>query len=382
MSNGDEKDKTQESAERQVPLVEEDFTNLLKQYRLKPTLATNIAHNIATTGGESVFEDPRILYGRLIAWSGDIGPQNRRLILEEWFSNKGIEVPPDLLQKAGMSDKERKEVEEDEKTTGAARYVYDAEHKAVRFTRKGELGGTLAEAERLQKMAEGEEEESPFIVGEEGRLTLNPKARLSGVELFVWESIQKKQAAGEPVDPIEAMTLAAERIKTLREVFGGGEGGADWTKDPIEFMTRMKALSGDSAATETLQSELAETRRIIAEMKDEQLRGTIEAQQKQIEALTGKIGLMVDQVEKIRQGSVGRSEMDILHEAVTGGIDFIKTELPNFRKDAREMIGGIGMGSAKTTAERAQRKDTYRQALKNDQEIQELGNRLFLDRGR
>jgi hypothetical protein len=379
MSTEKENESQQESSERQVPLVEEDFTDLLKQYRLKPALCTNIAHNIAMAGGEGVFEDPHRLYERLIAWSGDIGPQNRRHILEEWFSTKSIEVPPDLLKKAAMTDTARKEAEDKDQEGSEVRYVFDEGHGVVRMAKTGEKGGTLAEAQKLKEMADGAGGESPFIPGEDGKLILNPKARITGVELLAFQSIQKLQAAGKDVDPMDELAAAAEKVKMYREVMGVGGGGAPWMSDPVEFFTRMKSVSGGDEATAALRTELAEARKLIQDMKDEQLRGTIEAQQTQIRSLTDKLGQVLDQIDNIKKGAVGRTEMDILHSVVTEGMGFVKQELPAFRKDVKDGLTGMRMGGNLSPEQREERKQAYRQSLQADKEIEDIGRRLFTE---
>ncbi|GAI64972.1 unnamed protein product, partial [marine sediment metagenome] len=63
-------------------------------------------------------------------------------------------------------------------------------------------------------------EESPFIQDKDGNWTLNPKARVTGVELFAMESMRKAQERGEPVDPIEALSQAADKIKIFQDTLG------------------------------------------------------------------------------------------------------------------------------------------------------------------
>ncbi|GAH84459.1 unnamed protein product, partial [marine sediment metagenome] len=69
---------------REVPIVEEDFATLLRKYRIKGDLATNIAEHISHTGGPSVFEKPELLLKGLVAWSSDIAPSKRKLIIGRW----------------------------------------------------------------------------------------------------------------------------------------------------------------------------------------------------------------------------------------------------------------------------------------------------------
>ncbi|HUU65029.1 MAG TPA: hypothetical protein VMW37_02885 [Dehalococcoidales bacterium] len=66
---------------REVPIVEDDFATLLKEFKVRADLATNIAENISHTGGPRVFEDPEILLRRLTMWSSDIPPARRKNII-------------------------------------------------------------------------------------------------------------------------------------------------------------------------------------------------------------------------------------------------------------------------------------------------------------
>lgn len=194
---------------REVPIVEEDFATLLRKFKIRGDLATNIAENISHTGGPSVFEDPELLFKRLTAWSSDVNPSRRKLIIEQWFAEKGIDISPEVQQKAGMTTEQIQKEEAGTKGGAEVRYVFDEEKHVVRMAKKDEGGGTLAQAKELLKMADEREEagaESPFMQDGEGRWVLNPKARVTGVELMAVQFMQQAQAKGEPVDPITAMT--------------------------------------------------------------------------------------------------------------------------------------------------------------------------------
>lgn len=379
MSNGKEDDGNKENEGRQVPIVEDDFAKLLKKFRIKSPLAENMAENISKTGGERVFEQPELLYERLIAWSGEVAPAQRKLILQQWFAEKNISIPEEVLHQSGLSDKERKSLAEEKDNAGAVRYVYDTEHNAVRMAKAGEPGGSLHEAEHLREIAEGGGKESPFIQGEDGVVRLNPKAKITGLELLAWESIKKGQARGETVDPLEAIAQVSEKIKVYREVLGGGGGGGSWMDDPLEFMTKMKALTSDTSTVESLRIALGEAQKAIQDLKDDQLRGTIEAQQTQIKTLTDKLGSILTTMDDLKRGQVGRTEMDILHDFVTEGVTFLKEELPSVRKDIRDGVGAIRSPQPKSAEEREARKAGFRESIQKDKDIEESGRRLFLD---
>ena len=159
---------------REVPIVEEDFATLLKKFKIRADLAANIAENISHTGGPRVFEDPEILLYRLSSWSSDIPPARRKNIIEQWFAERGVDIPPDIQQRAGMTAEQIRETDKKTKEGGEVevRYIYDTDVKQVRMAKEGERGGTLAQAKELKKMAEESEgagTESPFVQDGEGK---------------------------------------------------------------------------------------------------------------------------------------------------------------------------------------------------------------------
>jgi len=212
---------------REVPIVEEDFTTLLQKFKIRGDLAANIAENVSLTGGPKVFEEPELLLKRLTTWNSDIPPGMRKNIIVLWFAEKGIDISPEVQLKVGMTTDQVQKNGIVTKEGAEVRYVFDEEKRVVRMAKKDERGGTLSEAKELLKMADErakEGTESPFIQNEDSRWVLNPKAKVTGVELMASQFMQQAQAKGEPADPIEAMSRAAETWKTLREGLGGGAG--------------------------------------------------------------------------------------------------------------------------------------------------------------
>ncbi len=408
-------DLASKGEEREVPIVEEDFATLLQKYKIKGDLAANIAEHISHTGGPSVFEKPELLLKGLVAWSSDIAPAKRKLIMERWFAERQIDISSEVQQKAGMTTEQIQKGEVGTKEGTEVRYVFDEEKRVVRMAKKDEGGGTLSEAKELLKMADErdkEEVESPFIQNEEGRWVLNPKARVSGVELMAVQFMQQAQAKGEPVDPIEAMTRAAETWRTLREGLGGGAsalptwmtdpvafvaaiktitgreglgGGASalpaWMTDPLAFVQAIKTISGDTGGDSTLKEALATMQKSMDELKEQRWQDQFTGQQKQIQDLANVLKQTLDTMADLKKGSTGRTEMDIIHDIATGGVDFLKTELPGMRKDIREALGSAGLPPGKTAEEREGRKQRVKGALKTDQEIEEVGKRLFFPQG-
>ncbi|MBA7594924.1 hypothetical protein ES703_01880 [subsurface metagenome] len=366
---------------REVPIVEEDFATLLRKFKIKGDLAANIAENISHTGGPSVFEDPELLFKRLTAWSSDVNPSRRKLIIEQWFAEKGIAISPEIQQKAGMTTEQLGKVEEETKGGAEVRYVYDEEAHVVRMAKKDERGGTLAQAKELKKMAEEDEKagaESPFMQDGDGRWVLNPKARVTGVELMAVQFMQQSQQKGEPADPITAMTRAAETWKTLREGLGGGASAMPaWMTDPVAFVQAIKSITGETGGDSALKEALTEMRQSVNELKEERYRDQFAGQQKQIQDLSSVLKQTLETISDLQKGRVGRSEMDIIHEIVTGA----KEELSGARKDVREALTSSSLPPGKSAEEREGRKKRTRKALETDQEIEEIGKRLFFPQG-
>ena len=265
-------------------------------------------------------------------------------------------------------------------------YVYDPDTNTVRMAREDEIGGTLEQAKELKRMAsEGKgkgEEESPFITDADGNWTLNPRARVTGVELMALESIKRSQERGEEVDPIEVLGRAVEKMKVYQEAFGGGaRQSPDWMTDPLKFIETVERISGGGKGDEALKTELAELRKSLDDMREERHREQVEVQQRQIGALTDKVGELTDLVIDMKRPVTGRTEMDLLHEIADKGLEVIKTELPGFRKDIKDAVIGGALPLPKSAKEREEQTQRLRHGVKKDREIEAIGRRMFLGEG-
>jgi len=373
-------DKPEENETRKTPIVEEDFAVLLSKFKINEGAAQNIAENISHTGGENVFEEPEILARRLTSWSTEIAPAKRKLILEQWFAEKGILLKPDILSRAGMTTTELEDKATDQAEEEApVRYVYDTDSHQVRMTKKGEPGGTLAQAERLLELANpppADNQEPPFIVGAEGRLQPNPQAKLGAVELLAYDSIKKAEARGESPNPLDAMAQASEEIQKYKDIFGSGEKTASnmpsWLEDPAEFLKMMKGLSGESEA-------VTELRATIQSMQEQLHKNEVEEQKRQVTALSQQVKDLGDKMDGIKNAPAqGKSELDILLELTKEGIGLLKSELPSVRGDIRSALGSIDLPAKKSPDARAARKERYKKSIETDEELLEVGKRLFL----
>ena len=374
-------DKPEANEDRKTPIVEEDFAELLTKFKIKGDVAGNIAENISHTGGANVFEEPENLARRLTAWSTEIAPAKRKLIIEQWFAEKGIPVTTDILQRAGMSTQELDDHAADQSEEEAAvRYVYDVETGQIRMTKKGEPGGTLPQAERLKELANPDKsggQEPPFIVGEEGTLRPNPQAKLGAVELLAFDAIRKAEARGETPDPLDEMARASENIQRYKDIFGSGGDQSrpnmpSWLEDPAEFLKMMKGLSGESEAVTELKAT-------VQTLRDQLHKDEVEAQKRQVSQLSTQVKDLGDKIDNIQNAPAqGKSELEVLNDLARQGIDLLKSELPSVRGDIRSALGSIELPAQKSPEDRAARIDHYKKSVKDDEELVEVGKRLFL----
>jgi len=367
---------------REVPIVEEDFATLLRKFKIRADLAANIAENVSHTGGPRAFEDAEILLKRLSKWSSDIPPAMRNNIIDQWFAEKQIDIPQQIQQRAGMTtDQIQKDEAATKEAAAEVRYIYDLEARQVRMAKEGERGGTIAQAKELKKMAEEDEglgKESPFIQDGDGNWTLNPQARVGGVELMAFQSLKQAQERGEPIDPITAMAKASEQMKILRDSFGGGGSTLPtWMTDPAAFIETVKTITGGKGEDSAVREAMTAMQKTIEEMKNDRWQTQFDAQQKQVENLAGVLNKTLEAISDMKKERGGKTEMDILYEIADKGIDLAKTELPGLRRDIKEAISSVALPSSKTPEQREDRKKKFKQAIDTDSEIEELGRRIF-----
>jgi hypothetical protein len=337
---------------------QQQFLAHLKQYPV-PDAETIV--NYVSTQGEDILENPDKLADALR--ETEISSVRRRQILKHWFAEKGIPITEKTLKKAEISagvqtegedtdearmrhqekfavneetgairtasaneksltwdeavktaERIKKEQQEKDKNKGL-QYVYDTTDRAIRMAKAGEQGGTLEEAKELKKMAEADHKdkgESPFTMGEDGKWQLVPGARLSTIEMMTWQSIQRANNAGEPIDPITEMTNYAEKIKALKDVFGGSSGIPDWMQDPEKFRKIMAPEStGESESVKALREKLD---KIVEDQHKEEttrLQTTIQNLTTQVESYKTDISALKDAIEK--SGKVtGKTAYDLI----------------------------------------------------------------------
>lgn len=418
---------------RPTPDVEANFTALLQDYGIGEKAAVVITKHIADTGSGRVFEKPMEMLEKLAKFPRQIPPVTRRNILDHWVAQNKIPVPEGYEEQAEMPAEELRHKRGGEgkleakysvdTETGAIRvatttdktaltwdeaqklsetiekklaqklkrdeskggmkvaYVFDTERGQVRMAKEDEVGGTLEQAKELKKMAaegKGEGEESPFIQDEEGNWSLNPRARVTGVELMALENIRKAHERGEPVDPLEAITQAANKMKGFQEALGGGGRELPaWMTDPAKFIETIRTISPEPKADQGLKEELADLKKALDDMKEARHKEELANIQVQMTAQARqheqKMNDILEKMEELKKPITGRTEMDIIDKLATGVLE----EAKGLRTDVRSMVTSQALPPLKSPLEREQRKGRYKQALEIDQTIDELGRQLF-----
>jgi hypothetical protein len=345
--------------DRQISYTDQQlqFLELLKKYPVK--LPETIVDYV-TSQGEDVLENPVKLAGALREC--DITPVRRHQILKHWFADKGIAVSHELLQsvvldRPGMSsdggdettkrkkdkytvdretgdivvasgddnaisydeavklsEKKKTEIKAKEKGT-VPKYIYDPETNAIRMAKDGEQGGTMEEAKELKVMADKDakkEPESPFMQTEDGQWAVVPGAKLSTLEMFTWQAMQKAAAAGQPVDPMDEMLKTGERLKALQGLFGGGSSIPDWMKDPEQFRKMMTPVnSGDNEAVKALNTKIDQMIADQHKAETEQLKTTITALTTQVESYKTTVESYKEELAK-NQRVTGKTIYDLV----------------------------------------------------------------------
>lgn len=400
MTSGNELDEKQE-----VPQVEEAFSQLLQKFRvgIKEGMFATISENIARTGGEQVFEVPQQLAERLATWHEYITPVRRKQILEQWFAERGVDVPREAMELAGVKSQDIRKKEEEAKAKEEAekkkeaKFFVEEDSGRIRAAKEGETPLTWAEAERVsdrikkdRKADEGEAgtAEPPFIVGEGGQWTLNPKGKIGFGEFAVFQMYQDSLRKGEPIDPIDELARREESSAKLKEAMGiKGEDTELTTLDKLKSLGLLK-ISGEGDLADTLAKldTLGLLRKgggdgepeAVKELRQE-LRNLQETlQQKQMEAVTneltavkGALSNLRVELEKTQQDRTAKGEFDIMSQAI-GVVDRRLGAIEN-------TITGIFRRppSPLTRGEKKRITEAITDEVESEAELEELGGALF-----
>jgi|GEM_PF-2287565 len=419
-------EKESELEKIEVPILQREFAGHLLKYRVKKEICATIAENIGDTGGPTVFEDPIALNERLTAWSQYTGSALRKQILEHWFAIKGVSVGKEAAAKFGLTAAETKREGEKtrkrQKAAEGAVWMVDVDDSSLpkirMITDESEPGITLTEAKAAAREI-GKEREEPIVTYDEetGRHMPNFKSSFVKQNLSAaWATARQMDRAlaeGEAIDPMDVWIEQQAKLMQLKEVMGMGtetrekgtvgelvsalkdlqemarEGKAGeqlgWLSDPAQFLKVMREVSGEGKGDDAVKAELVELRRTLADMQEDRRREEIAGLQTQIrqqaDTYQQQFSQVMDKIGEMSHPVTGRTEMDILHEVATEGLGTLKTEAAGMRGLIKEAMMGGMLPPQKSPEQREERKEGYRKALKKDQEIEELGRRLFFGEG-
>lgn len=249
---------TQDQKEEAViPDEIKDFVELLKDHEVKEAKAISIGKFISRTGSPEVFEKPEELADFLARYPRDLAPVQRRRILEQWFAEKGVSVPEDLLTKTAMHPKEVGKAEKDrekaKKKTEGEVWTVDIDDKGmprIRMIKDIDEPGTTLEAATKAAKEIGKEyggEESLVIYNENlGRHMPNFKSDFVKKNLAVaWAAasqMDKAMAEGITVDPMETFVEQMAKIESMKEIVGAGKKEPESIGTIGEIVIAIKAL--------------------------------------------------------------------------------------------------------------------------------------------
>ncbi len=356
-------------SETTVPDEIKDFVGLLVDHEVKESKAISIGKFISKTGSPKVFEEPEELAGFLNRYPRDLAPVQRRRILEQWFAEKGLSVPEELLTKTGLHPKDALQAQKDEERKRKVSegtlwtvIVDDRGLPSIRMIKDAsEPGTTLAEAKAAAK------EIGKEVGGDEALVTYNeslgkhmPNFKSDFVKLHpaaawaVAKQMDKAMVEGEQVDPMDEFIDQMTKIESMRELVGGRrepEGKGSTVSEIIAGMKALKDMTGDGGETGALKELRAEMTKLRedqhqAELKrrDEQNAGLVTV----IQEYRSEIVKLRDEIEKNKM-TTGRTAYDLLGDLVE--------KVPN-REDVKAMVmEAVGKGPkllTRGTGERAE----------------------------
>jgi len=355
-----------------IPDEIKDFVELLKDHEVKEGKAISIGKFISRTGSSEVFEQPEELANFLARYPRDLAPVQRRRILEQWFAEKGVSVPEELLTKTAMHpkdlDKAQKDEEKKKKVDEGTVWTVEVDDKGmpkIRMIKEaGEPGTTLEEATKAAKQIAKEfgGEESVVVYNESlGKHMPNFKSDFVknnlGVAWAAARQMDQAVATGEPIDPMDTFLEQMAKIESMKELVGAGrkepetkgtvgeiisaikelrtmssEGKEmpEWMRDPVLFQKTVQELvpKGDTDTLKEVRDELTQMRGALHESelkhKDEQIGTLAEA----IRSYRNEVSTLKSDMEKSKQ-ITGRSAYDLLGDLIT--------KVPD-KEDIRQMV--------------------------------------------
>jgi hypothetical protein len=352
-----EEKPSKDDGETKYPDVVEQFAEVLKHYKVRKGVEPeNIAAHILETGSENVFDNPAELQKALAEWSDEIAPTYRAKILDRWFKSRRIPIPPEVLTEMENPTEKDKEKETE------AKYAVDLDTGLIRAAAKDEKPLTWAEAERLsariKKERGNDKGESPFYQDENGRWQINPKIKKTAEVVLAYQTIQRQQETGQPVDPIEAFSQQAERWARVKEALGISSSS-----------------SGDIRVAE-LQKQLADLTTQIQTLKDQQFKDQITSLSNTIKELSTELSNIKTEMG---QGKTAETRWGLFSKA----LDKVDSQMTGLRGDVRTAImiqrkGGAALPEL-SQEERGKIGQKIKKAVQEEQASKQLESELWSD---
>jgi len=359
-----EEKKTTEEAVT-VPDEIKDFVGLLRDHEIKEKRAVAISKFIAKTGSDKVFEEPEELANFLGRWPRDLAPIQRRRILEQWFAERGVVVPEELLTKTSMHTAE---LNREEKKEALSKKLEEGRVWTIRdnkpaLAHEGELATSLDEVKAALRELTGDEaivtydektgkhvpnfksefvRKNPMIAIQTARqydqlLAAGETAR-DPLDIFFDQFAafeQRRELLGMNPPKKEASTVSEiiTGIKELDNLRGAPGKGVDTISELLAGIKELDGLRG-TGQDDTLKEVREELTKVREDMhqaelrhKDEQLAqlaGTVQGYRNEVSQLRSD----VEQNKQI----TGRSAYDLLGDALS--------KVPD-KEDIRQMVSEL-----------------------------------------
>lgn len=322
------------ASEATVPSEIADFVSLLVDHELKESKAIAIAKFISKTGSPEVFEKPEELAGFLNRYPRDLAPVQRRRVLEQWFSERGVTVPEELLTKTSLHPKDalqaQKEEERKRKIASGALWTVALSEKglpSVRMIRDAsEPGTSLEEATKAARQIGKEVGGAEALVSYNeslGKHMPNFKSDFvkqhPGAAWAVAKQMDKAMAEGETIDPMDSFIDQMAKIESMKELVGGRpEARGGTMAEAIAAVKELRSLAGDSGEAGALKELRAE----ITKLREDHYQSELKRRDEQnvellsvIQGYRGEVIRLRDEMEKNRMAT-GRTAYDLLGDLV------------------------------------------------------------------
>jgi len=318
----------------------------------------------------------------------------RKPFIKFWLNRKGSVLPPELETR--LSPEAARESEQKAERTEAARSKYSVDEATgvIRVAGSGEKALTWQEAQHLsqnikQALAEGRSgdpmetwiEQQTKMAQLKEALGIGPNEKISVGEIVgALKDLQGMVKAKEEKPLPSWLSDPIRFIQAMNTVTGlkPADTRPGWLADPAQFVRTIRELNSEGKGDNAVKAELVELRKALADMQEDRHREEIANLQIQIrqqaETYQQQIGQVFDRLESMKPA--GRTEMDILHEIASSGIETIKTEAVGMRNLIKDSVAK-GLIAPPRIPEIPTRPRQQGVRTKEDTEIEMLGRRLF-----